>query len=211
MSRRTVRTPFNAFAWRGSRGPHSCDRPRCLLGELAKRADLRGRGPPDADALCRRQPTDQTSSGASGHSRRFVDARPWRGGRSSGSGKRDGRTRGEARSRSDRAEEAQRADGGPGKAHSIFQPSPHSLPPGGSAPVWLGPAESKARPVSGWALARRNGRGCRHTREPAGTVQGQRAAWPRRFGRCSHGDDRYWHGDLHHSDPNRGGNARPAA
>ena len=47
------------------------------------------------------------------------------------------------------------------------------------ATVRLGPAESKARPVAGRALARRNGRGCRDTREPAGTVQGQRAAWTR--------------------------------
>jgi Molybdopterin-binding domain of aldehyde dehydrogenase len=37
----------------------------------------------------------------------------------------------------------------PEKAHSIFQPPPDTLLPGRSAPVWMGPAESKARPVAG--------------------------------------------------------------
>src|SRR3984885_1906012 len=150
-----------------SKRPHSCDRPRCVFGQFVERADLRGRRPPNADALCRRQPADQASPRSSGHSCRFVDARPRRGDRSSGAGMCDGRTRREARPRSDRVEDAQRADAGSGKPHSLFQPSPNPLLPGRSAPVWLGPAESKARPVAGRALARRNGRGGRHAREPS--------------------------------------------
>ena len=116
-----------------------------------------------------------------------------------------------ARPGSDRVEVAQRAGGGSGEAHSIFQSSPHFLPAGGSAAVWLGSAKFKAWAVAGRALVCVGmGRGGRHAREHPSMVQGERTARTGWFGRrAQFGDDRHRYGDLHNSDPDRGRDARP--
>ena len=68
---------------------------------------------------------------------------------------RDGRARGEAEPRPDRTEHPQRAERGPGEAHSLFQPPPHPLlarkERGGSGGTSAMPKPGQSGTGGGWS------------------------------------------------------------
>ena len=212
MSRRTARTPSSALRLGTDRdGRILAIGHDVVSGNLRTEQTYEGSGPSNADALRRCKPADPPSSGAAGHCGGVVHARTRRGCGAARPGMCDGRARREARPRSDRIARAQRADRGSGKAHSVLQPPSRSPATRKGRGALAGTSAIRSRAGSRRTLARGYGGRGRHARQPAAAFEGQCAVGTGRFRHRANGDDRHRHRQLHHSHPDRRGNARLAA